>query len=57
MAFKPFSIPKALNTDGRRLAYLNAVLEDGDIVELKETLEIIAESKGIKGIDLSTFKG
>ncbi|GMB93255.1 hypothetical protein NHP200010_09690 [Helicobacter bizzozeronii] len=57
MAFKPFNIPKALNTEGRRLAYLNMVLEDGDIAELKETLEIIAESKGIKGIDLSAFEG
>ncbi|WP_104758290.1 helix-turn-helix domain-containing protein [Helicobacter salomonis] len=54
MAFKPFSIPKALNTEGRRLAYLNAVLEDGDMEELKETLEIIAESKGI---DLPPFEG
>ncbi|GMB92713.1 hypothetical protein NHP200010_04240 [Helicobacter bizzozeronii] len=57
MAFKPFSIPKTLNTEGRRLAYLNAVLEDGDMAELKRVLAYIAESKGIKDIDLSTFEG
>ncbi|WP_235853042.1 helix-turn-helix domain-containing protein [Helicobacter labacensis] len=45
MAFKPFSIPKTLNTEGRRLAYLNAVLEDGDMAELKRVLMHIAESK------------
>ncbi|BCZ18339.1 hypothetical protein NHP190003_16210 (plasmid) [Helicobacter sp. NHP19-003] len=54
MAFKPFSIPKTLNTDARRLAYLNVVLEEGNAAELKDTLKILAESKGIT---LPEFKG
>ncbi|BEG56617.1 hypothetical protein NHP21005_03050 [Helicobacter sp. NHP21005] len=54
MAFKPFSIPKTLNTEGRRLAYLSAVLEDGDMAELKRALAYIAESKNI---DLPPFEG
>ncbi|WP_120952185.1 hypothetical protein [Helicobacter sp. L8] len=48
MAFKPFSIPKTLNTEGRRLAYLNAVLEDGDMAELKRAFKHVAEAKGVK---------
>ncbi|WP_163535136.1 hypothetical protein [Helicobacter suis] len=54
MAFKPFSIPKTLNTEGRRLAYLSAVLEDGDMAELKRALMYIAKSKGI---NLPPFEG
>ncbi|BEG58256.1 hypothetical protein NHP21005_19440 (plasmid) [Helicobacter sp. NHP21005] len=54
MAFEPFSISKTLNTDTRRLAYLNVVLEEGNATELKDTLKILAESKGIT---LPEFKG
>ncbi|WP_163555335.1 hypothetical protein [Helicobacter suis] len=56
MAFKPFGIPKTLNTEKQRLAYLSAVLEDGDMAELKRVLAYIAESKGIKDINLCDFK-
>ncbi|WP_328588079.1 hypothetical protein [Helicobacter vulpis] len=41
-----FSIPKTLNTEARRLAYLSSVLEDGDTAELKRALTYIAQSKG-----------
>ncbi|BCZ19542.1 hypothetical protein NHP190012_11840 [Helicobacter sp. NHP19-012] len=45
---------KTSNTEGRRLAYLGAVLEDGDMAELKDALAVIAKSKGI---DLPPFEG
>ncbi|GMT39234.1 hypothetical protein NHP20013_13690 [Helicobacter bizzozeronii] len=54
MAFKPFSVVKFLNNDEKRLSFLNAVLEDGDMAELKIALRKIAKSKGI---DLPPFEG
>ncbi|CCB80790.1 helix-turn-helix domain-containing transcriptional regulator [Helicobacter bizzozeronii] len=57
VTFKPFNAAEFLDSDQVRLSYLNAVLADGDMAELKDALEIIAESKGIKGIDLSAFEG
>ncbi|WP_199764733.1 hypothetical protein [Helicobacter bizzozeronii] len=41
----------------QQLAYPNAVLKDGDMAELKRALTYIAESKGIKDINLSDFNG
>ncbi|WP_104629576.1 helix-turn-helix domain-containing transcriptional regulator [Helicobacter bizzozeronii] len=52
--FTTFSVAQMLDTDVRRLDYLNAVLEDGDMTELKGALEVVAESKGI---DLPVFNG
>ncbi|CCB80898.1 helix-turn-helix domain-containing transcriptional regulator [Helicobacter bizzozeronii] len=57
VTLKPFRVAQMLDTDERRLSYLNAVLKDGDMVELKDALEVVAESKGIKDIDLSDFNG
>ncbi|BEG58248.1 MULTISPECIES: helix-turn-helix domain-containing transcriptional regulator [Helicobacter] len=54
MAFKPFSVVKFLNTDEKRLSFLEAVLEDGDLAELKDALGVIAKSKNI---DLPSFEG
>ncbi|BCZ18345.1 hypothetical protein NHP190003_16270 (plasmid) [Helicobacter sp. NHP19-003] len=54
MAFKPFSVVKFLNTNEKCLSFLEAVLEDGDLTELKDALEVIVKSKGI---DLSPFEG
>ncbi|GMB93881.1 hypothetical protein NHP200010_16160 [Helicobacter bizzozeronii] len=54
VTLKPFRVAQMLDTDERRLSYLNAVLEDGDIVELKDALEVVAESKGI---NLPAFNG
>ncbi|GMT39231.1 hypothetical protein NHP20013_13660 [Helicobacter bizzozeronii] len=48
MAFKPFRVAQMLDTEERRLSYLNAVLRDGDMVELKDAIEVIAESKGVE---------
>ncbi|WP_104641442.1 helix-turn-helix domain-containing transcriptional regulator [Helicobacter bizzozeronii] len=53
MAFKPFGVVKFLNNDEKRLSFLNAVLEDGDMAELKIALTKIAKSKGI---DLPPFE-
>lgn len=57
MAFLPLDMAQILDTEERRLSLLNAVLEDGDTTELKNTLASIAESKGIKDLDLSNFGG
>ncbi|WP_104758275.1 helix-turn-helix domain-containing transcriptional regulator [Helicobacter salomonis] len=54
VTFSPFRVAQMLDTEERRLSYLNAVLEDGDTAELKDALEVIAESKGI---DLPPFEG
>ncbi|WP_104628644.1 helix-turn-helix domain-containing transcriptional regulator [Helicobacter bizzozeronii] len=54
VTFSPFRVAQMLDTEERRLSYLNAVLEDGDVAELKDALEVIAESKGI---DLPPFDG
>ncbi|GMB93775.1 hypothetical protein NHP200010_15060 [Helicobacter bizzozeronii] len=53
MAFKPFSVVKFLNNDEKHLSFLNAVLEDGDMAELKIALTKIAKPKGI---DLPPFE-
>ncbi|BCZ19353.1 hypothetical protein NHP190012_09950 [Helicobacter sp. NHP19-012] len=52
--FENFSVAEALNTDERRTAHLNAVLEDGDFEEIKDALAVIAESKGV---ELPPFEG
>ncbi|BEG56603.1 hypothetical protein NHP21005_02910 [Helicobacter sp. NHP21005] len=54
VTFKPFRLAEFLDTEEVRLSYLNAVLEDGDMAEIKDTLAVIAESKGI---DLPPFEG
>ncbi|BCZ19489.1 hypothetical protein NHP190012_11310 [Helicobacter sp. NHP19-012] len=48
VTFSPFSVVEFLNSDEKRLSYLNAVLEDGDLVELQDALEVIAKSKGVE---------
>ncbi|BCZ19555.1 hypothetical protein NHP190012_11970 [Helicobacter sp. NHP19-012] len=54
VTFKPFNAAEFLDSDQVRLSHLSAVLEDGDMAELKDTLAVIAESKGI---DLPPFEG
>ncbi|WP_240451667.1 hypothetical protein [Helicobacter sp. L8] len=54
VTLKPFDAAEFLDSDQVRLSYLNAVLEDGDMTELKDALAVIAKSKGI---DLPPFKG
>ncbi|WP_104751156.1 helix-turn-helix domain-containing transcriptional regulator [Helicobacter salomonis] len=54
VTLKPFDAAEFLDSDQVRLSYLNAVLEDGDLAELKDALEVIAKSKGI---DLPPFEG
>ncbi|BCZ17053.1 hypothetical protein NHP190003_03350 [Helicobacter sp. NHP19-003] len=44
----PFKASEFLDTDEIRMLYLNAVIEDGNVAELKDTLAIIAESKGVE---------
>lgn len=48
VALSPFRAAEFLDTDEVRLAYLNAVIEDGDTTELKRALAYVAESKGVE---------
>ncbi|CCB80769.1 hypothetical protein HBZC1_17830 [Helicobacter bizzozeronii CIII-1] len=48
MAFKSFRVAQMLDTEERRLSYLNAVLEDGDVAEIKRAFKHVAESKGVE---------
>ncbi|BEG56362.1 hypothetical protein NHP21005_00500 [Helicobacter sp. NHP21005] len=55
MAFKPLSVAQLLSTDKKRLALLNAILEDFESeTEFKSVLAYIAQSKGI---DLPELEG
>ncbi|GMT39030.1 hypothetical protein NHP20013_11300 [Helicobacter bizzozeronii] len=48
MAFKSFRVAQMLDTEERRLSYLNAVLEDGDVAEIKRAFRHVAEAKGVE---------
>ncbi|BCZ16764.1 hypothetical protein NHP190003_00460 [Helicobacter sp. NHP19-003] len=55
MEFQPLNVGQLLSTDKRRLALLNAVLEDLESeAEFKSVLAYIAQSKGI---DLPELEG
>ncbi|BDQ29724.1 helix-turn-helix domain-containing transcriptional regulator [Helicobacter ailurogastricus] len=46
--FTEFKVSSILTTEEFRLHYLNEILHDGDLQELKGALEDIAEAKGIE---------
>ncbi|WP_104758288.1 helix-turn-helix domain-containing transcriptional regulator [Helicobacter salomonis] len=48
VTFSPFRVAQMLDTEERRLSYLNAVLEDGDMAELKRAFRHVAEAKGVE---------
>ncbi|WP_104628642.1 helix-turn-helix domain-containing transcriptional regulator [Helicobacter bizzozeronii] len=48
VTLSPFSVVEFLDTEEMRISYLNAVLEDGDIAELKRAFRHVAEAKGVE---------
>ncbi|WP_104758247.1 helix-turn-helix domain-containing transcriptional regulator [Helicobacter salomonis] len=46
VTFSNLDLSRYLNTEEKRLAYLNAVLEDGDEAQIKRALEDIARAQG-----------
>ncbi|WP_104696397.1 helix-turn-helix domain-containing transcriptional regulator [Helicobacter salomonis] len=48
VTLSPFSVVEFLDTEEVRLSYLNAVLEDGDMAELKRAFRHVAEAKGVE---------
>lgn len=48
VTLRPFRVAQMLDTEERRLSYLNTVLKDGDIAEIRRAFRHVAESKGIE---------
>ncbi|CCB80923.1 helix-turn-helix domain-containing transcriptional regulator [Helicobacter bizzozeronii] len=46
VTFSDLDISRYLNTEEKRLAYLNAMLEDGDEAQIKRALRDIAKAEG-----------
>ncbi|WP_104759587.1 helix-turn-helix domain-containing transcriptional regulator [Helicobacter bizzozeronii] len=46
VTFSDLDISRYLNTEEKRLAYLNAMLEDGDEAQIKRALGDIAKAEG-----------
>ncbi|CRF41799.1 DNA-binding protein [Helicobacter ailurogastricus] len=46
VTFSDLDISRYLNTEEKRLAYLNAILEDADEAQIKRALQDIAKAKG-----------